>query len=112
MLEFVRETCLALPDTAEKVSWGEPVWHHRKGKIFAMFADRHHNDRVSVWIAARPGVQEALIQESPEQYFRPPYVGVKGWVGAYLDVEFDRVEVAELLSEGHALTAPKPGRKS
>jgi hypothetical protein len=26
-----------------------------------------------------------LIQEDAERYYRPPYVGGRGWVGAYLD---------------------------
>jgi len=38
-----------------------------------------------VTFAARVGVQESLIEEDSERYFRPPYVGGRGWVGAYLD---------------------------
>ena len=54
-----------------------------------MFADNHHGDaHVAMLIPAGPGVQAALIEEEPLVYFRPPYVGVAGWVG----VELSRVD--------------------
>jgi hypothetical protein len=58
-----------------------------------MFADNHHGDgHVAVWIPAATGVQAALIEEAPSVYFRPPYVGVSGWVG----VELAGVDDAQL----------------
>ena len=42
-----------------------------------------------------------------ERFFVPPYVGGKGWVGAYLDVEQDWEELADLIEESYRLTAPK-----
>jgi len=80
----VRRICLSMPDATEKLSWGEPTFFVRK-KVFAMFSNNHHNDgHVAVLIPAAPGQQEALIATSPETYYRPPYVGVKGWVGIEL----------------------------
>jgi len=56
-----------------------------KKRVFAMFANNHHGDgHVAVYVPARAGVQEALVSEEPAVYFRPPYVGVKGWVGIEL----------------------------
>src|SRR5215469_4008166 len=47
-----------------------------------MFANNHHGDgHVAAWFPAAAGVQAALIEDAPETYFRPPYVGVSGWVG-------------------------------
>ena len=58
-----------------------------------MFADNHHGDgHVAVWLPAADGVQAALIAEAPETFFRPPYVGVKGWVG----VELSKVDDEQL----------------
>ncbi len=57
-----------------------------KKRVIVMFANNHHNDgRVAIWIPAPTGVQEALIEHDAETFFRPPYVGVKGWVGIVLD---------------------------
>ena len=80
----VRRICLALPGTTEKLSHGEPTFFVKK-RVFAMFSNNHHNDgHVAVWIPVPPGEQEALIAGTPKTYYRPPYVGVKGWVGIEL----------------------------
>jgi hypothetical protein len=50
-----------------------------------MFANNHHGDgHVAVWLAAPPDAQTAIIDSAPEIYFRPPYVGVRGWIGIEL----------------------------
>jgi hypothetical protein len=104
-LQRVRRICLALPETMEKPSHGEPTYFVRK-KVFAMFANNHHNDgHIAVWLPAPLGVQAALIATSPEKFFKPPYVGVRGWIG----VELDRVTDEELvlhLHEAWRLIAP------
>ena len=80
-LERVRRICSAIPGTTEKLSHGAPTFFTPR-RVFAMFVDNHHGDgHVAVWAAAAPGTQAALIRESPDTYFRPPYVGVSGWVG-------------------------------
>lgn len=58
-----------------------------------MFANNHHNDgHVAVWLPVPPGLQEELIESSPEVYFKPPYVGKRGWIG----IELTRVSDADL----------------
>ena len=84
-LQRVRKICLSLPDTMEKISHGEPTFFVKK-RVFAMFSNNHHHDgHVAVWVPAPPGLQEALIAEAPETYYRPPYVGGSGWVAVELD---------------------------
>jgi hypothetical protein len=84
-LRRVRRICAAMPECTEKLSHGEPTFFVRK-KVFAMFANNHHDDgHIAVWIPAAPGLQGMLIQSSPGTFFRPPYVGVRGWVGIELD---------------------------
>jgi hypothetical protein len=57
-----------------------------------MFADNHHEDgRLAVWLPVPAGLQPALIEEAPETYFNPPYVGTSGWVGIHLDQVRDDV---------------------
>lgn len=83
-LERVRRICATLPETAEKLSHGEPTFFVGK-RVFAMFANNHHGDgRIAVWLPAPPGMQEMLITSAPETYFKPPYVGVRGWIGIVL----------------------------
>lgn len=95
-LQRVRKICLALPDTVEKLSHGEPTFFAKK-RVFAMFSNNHHNDgHVAVWVPAPPGLQEALIEEAPGTYYRPPYVGAGGWVGIELDQVNDEVLAGHL----------------
>ena len=72
-----------------------------------MFADNHHSDgHVAVWLPSPVGVQSMLIEASPDRFFKPPYVGVRGWVGIELggisdeDLEFH-------IRQAWALVAPK-----
>lgn len=105
-LQRVRRICLALPNTTEKLSHGEPTFFTAK-KVYAMFANNHHNDgHVAVWIPAVPGAQAALIRTEPGKYFRPPYVGVKGWVGIELEA-VDDDELGFHLTEAWQFIAAK-----
>jgi hypothetical protein len=106
-LESLRRLCLALPETTERLSHGEPTWFVRGRKAFVMYADHHHDDRLAFWCAAPPGVQEALVAESPERFFRPPYVGHRGWLGVYLDVPQDWAEITEIVTDAYRTVAPK-----
>ncbi len=110
LLQRVRALVAALPETSEKVAWGCPTF--RVGptqKMFAMFNDDHHgDDRISLWCKAAPGLQEILVHAASERFFRPPYVGVNGWIGVFLDVEdVDWEELAHLLRDAWRMTAPR-----
>lgn len=100
---------MALPEVSEKVSHGEPTWFVRK--VFVTYADHHHDDRVAFWCAAPPGAQEELVASAPERYFRPPYVGGRGWLGVWLDGTGDRApdwaEIAEIVTDAYRQIAPK-----
>jgi hypothetical protein len=106
-LRRVRRICMELPESLEKLSHGEPTFFAGGKRVFAMFANNHHQDgHIAVWIPAPPGLQEALIQEAPGTYFRPPYVGPSGWVG----IELDRIgdeELAAHIRQAWKMVAPK-----
>jgi len=105
-LERVRRICLGLPEVTEKLSHGEPTFFVRK-KVFAMFANNHHNDgRIAVWIPLAMGVQSMLLEAAPEKFFNPPYVGVRGWIGIHLG-SVDDEELASHLRQAWLLIAPK-----
>jgi hypothetical protein len=105
-IERVRRVCISLPETTEKLSHGEPTFFVRK-KVYAMLSNNHHNDgHVAVTIPAAIGIQEALIAANPAKFYRPPYVGVRGWVG----IELKQVSDEELtlhLREAWRLIAPE-----
>lgn len=90
----------------EKLSHGEPTFFTPK-RVFAMFANNHHDDgHVAVWVPMAPGVQEALIAEAPEIYFRPPYVGPAGWIGVEMS-KVDDAQLGSMIREAFNLIAAK-----
>ena len=58
-------------------------------------------------VKAPSGTQGALVRSDPDRFFVPPYVGPKGWVGVWLDVDPDWHEIAELVEDSYRLVAPK-----
>ena len=109
-IKRVRTLCLALPETSEKLSHGEPTFFAGK-RVFAMCSTNHHNDgHVAAWIPAEPGAQAALIRSNPQCYYKPPYVGPSGWVGIELDQIGDD-ELAAHLSDAWKLIIAKQRKK-
>ncbi len=108
----LRRICLALPGATERLSHGEPTWFVRDKKTFVTYADHHHDDRVAFWCAAPDGVQEALVDSDPQRFFRPPYVGHRGWLGVYVDVPVDWDEVEGLVRDAYRVVARPAGRRA
>lgn len=107
ILPRLRKLCLSLPDAREKLSHGEPTWFSGAGKVFAMFDDHHHGaEHVSVWLPAPDGSQRVLIASDPERFWRPPYVGHRGWIALVLERRPDWKLVAELVEQAYRLVAP------
>jgi hypothetical protein len=103
----VRDICLGLPEVTERLSHGHPTFFVRGKKTFVMFLDDHHGDgRLAIWCAAPEGVQEARVRAHPEHYFRPPYVGHRGWIGVHLNRGLDWNEVAGAIEDAYATVAP------
>jgi predicted DNA-binding protein (MmcQ/YjbR family) len=101
-----RAICLALPETTEKVAWGEPTWRVG-GKLFAQLDNHHHGaDHLAVWLPPPLGEQESLIFLDPDRFFRPPYVGQRGWVGARIDRRPDWTLVTVLVKHAYREVAP------
>jgi hypothetical protein len=104
----VREICLGLPEVTERLSHSAPTFFVRDKKTFVMFQDDHHSDGIlGLWCAAAPGVQQELVGSEPERFYRPAYVGHRGWVGVRLDVEVDWDEVAVICTDAYRCVAPK-----
>ncbi|MFI2710637.1 MmcQ/YjbR family DNA-binding protein [Micromonospora sp. NPDC018662] len=105
---IVRRVCLALPEVSERLSHGTPTWFVRGRTSFAsVWPDGHHRDDFPhLWCAAPAGAAAELVAENPRVYFRPPYVGHRGWVGVRLDTGVDEAELAEVLVDAYRSVAP------
>ncbi|MFN8052079.1 MAG: MmcQ/YjbR family DNA-binding protein [Acidimicrobiales bacterium] len=107
VLHQVRAICTAFPEIVERPSHGAPAWFVRGKRTVASFVDDHHGDgHLGVWCAAPPGAQELLIESAPHRFYRPAYVGHRGWVGVDLAVDPDWDEAREILADAYRCTAP------
>lgn len=107
-LEHLRRICLPLPEVSERLSHGSPTFFVREKKTLVTLLDNHHGDgRLAIWCPAPPGVQATLVDAEPHRFFRPPYVGGRGWLGVRLDVDPDWDEITGIIRDAYRLVAPK-----
>ena len=106
LLAGLRATCLALPGVEERVNHGMPTFAVVRRTAFC---NLHHpaGDRPTLWFKAAPGTQTELVDQEPDRFFVPPYVGPRGWVGLRLDVDLDWNEVAAVVEDAWRLVATK-----
>jgi hypothetical protein len=106
-LTKIREICLGLPETSERLSHGAPTFFVRGKRAFTMVLSNHHGDgRFAIWCAAPDGMQMLLVETDPERFFVPPYVGHRGWLGVRLDRGLDWGELAGIVEDAYAEVAP------
>jgi predicted DNA-binding protein (MmcQ/YjbR family) len=118
--------CLSFPESEEFLSHGAPNFRIKKGRIFALFSDRHHGDATaSIWLNAPPGAQAAWVAGADRAaadtkaagqkasktlplgtYFIPPYLGPRGWLGVRLDQALPWPHIYDLVHEAYRHTAP------
>ena len=109
-LRRIREICLALPETSERLSHGAPTFFVRDKRAFLMVLTNHHGDgRFAIWCAAPDGMQKMLVEADPERFFVPPYVGHRGWLGVRLDRPFEWEELTGIAEDAYAEVAPASG---
>jgi hypothetical protein len=107
VLDRIRAICSSLPEVSERLSHGAPTFFVRGKRAFLMVLTDHHGDgRFAIWCAAEPGTQGLLVQADPEQFFVPPYVGHRGWLGFRLDRDLDWDELAGIVEDAYAEVAP------
>jgi hypothetical protein len=106
-LAQIRELCMALPGTSERLSHGSPTFFLLGKRAFVMVLDNHHGDgRFAIWCAAGAGVQGMLVEADAERFFVPPYVGYRGWLGVRLDRGLAWDEIAGVVEDAYAEVAP------
>ncbi len=108
----VREVCLSFPEVEEVLSHGSPNFRVR-GKTFASYIVNHHGDgRVALWLNAPDGAQAFHTRDEPGQFFVPPYVGPRGWLGVRLDRGLAWKRIALLVRAAYEKVAPVKLRAS
>lgn len=108
VLGRLREICLSLPETSERLSHGAPSFFVRGKTCFLMLLDDHHGDgRFAIWCAAPAGDQQLLVDADAEKFFVPPYVGHRGWLGVRLDRDLDWDELRGIVEDAFCTVAPK-----
>ena len=105
-IDYLREICLALPEATEKEAWGDPTFRVRE-KLFVKFTSVDREGRTTMWCNAGPGAQDALLGSLDQAFFKPPYVGDRGWLGMYLDGNVNWGQVAAIVEEAYKSAAPK-----
>jgi hypothetical protein len=107
ILDRLRAICLSLPGVTEKLSHGSSAFF--AGKQFVMSWPNGHHDHgfPHLWCAGPDGAQGHLIADAPDRFFRPPYVGHRGWIGMRLDGNIDWDEVADVCEDAYRTVAPK-----
>ena len=101
-LRKMRRICLALPDTKETPTWGQP--HFRVGeKIFSGLGEE--KGVLTVGVKLEMDHADDMIRRPG--FLRAPYVGHKDWVSIDVGKTKDWGEIEALVHESYRLIAPK-----
>ncbi|MEP6623163.1 MAG: MmcQ/YjbR family DNA-binding protein [Acidimicrobiia bacterium] len=102
----VRVMCMAFPGVTEKRSHAAPAFFVKKQFVMLWVHGHHDHHFPHFWAAAPLGAQEELVETDPERFFRPPYVGGRGWIGVRLDGDVDWHEIAAICEDAFREVAP------
>jgi predicted DNA-binding protein (MmcQ/YjbR family) len=107
-LTRLTEICLALPEATRQCT-GDHASFSVRDKKFAYYLDNHHGDGiVAVCFRTEPGENEVLLASDATRFYKPAYIGPRGWVGLRLDLgELEWAEVADFVTDSYRLAAPK-----
>lgn len=113
ILAELRELCGRYPEVSERESHHTPTFFIRDKKVLCHLWEGNHKSAgggegaIALWCAAPLGVQAELVDQEPERFFVPPYVGHRGWIGLRLDIDLDWDEVDAILRDAYRKVAPK-----
>lgn len=108
-LARVSEICLALPEATRDDHGRHAAFRVRK-RTFAYYLDDHRGDEGIVGLVCRApwGETDALVAGDPDRFYRPAYLGPRGWIGVRLDRgPVDWGEVADFVTDSDLAAAPK-----
>jgi hypothetical protein len=103
----IRAICMTFPGAEERRSHGTPAFFAGRQFVMLWPSGHHDHDFPHMWCAAPPGAQAELVTSEPDRFFRPPYVGARGWVGIRLDGDVDWGELTAMCGEAFRTVASK-----
>ena len=103
----VRAICTAFPGVTEKLSHGAPAVSAGKQFVQLWASGHHDHDFPHLWCAAPPGAQEEHVAAEPGRFFRPPYVGHRGWIGVRLDGRVSWRQIEGVCEDAFRAVAPQ-----
>ncbi|WP_406390385.1 MmcQ/YjbR family DNA-binding protein [Streptomyces sp. NBC_00887] len=99
----VRTIALTLPDTAEKLAWGQPTFRVA-GKIFAALGD----DDTTMGVKCPVEDRAELIASEPEKFFvREGHDDNYAWLRVRLAALEDAAELTAVLTDSWRQAAPR-----
>jgi len=111
-IDWIREVCLALPDSTENVQWGENLCFKVRGKLFTI-VDLSQGKLAPICLKAAPERFHELLEI--EGISPAPYVGRYKWVlFSHSDV-LSAHELKDLIHQSYDLVvakAPKMSKKA
>ena len=102
-----RAICTGFPGVTERLSHGAPAFFVGKQFVSLWLHGHHDHQFPHMWCAAPPGAQDELVTTEPDRFFRPPYVGGRGWLGVRLDAVIDWDEITAICEEAYRTVAPR-----
>jgi hypothetical protein len=99
---------MGLPEAVRDYN-GQHATFRVRTRTFAYYLDDHHGDGIVALACKAPaGWNDALVGAEPDRFYRPSYIGPKGWVALRLDTgNTEWEEVADLVLGSYLLVAPK-----
>ncbi|MET0499222.1 MAG: MmcQ/YjbR family DNA-binding protein [Steroidobacteraceae bacterium] len=91
VLKGMRKVCLALPETAEDLQLGVPVWRAGKKAFASIYYDQQRLT-LSFWV----GVERQAMMTREERFRIPLNLGHNGWIALDVTDECEWDEVYEL----------------
>jgi len=102
----VRAICVACPRSPRSSATATGIF--RQKQFVMLWPHGHHGHHFPhLWCAAPVGAQEGLVTSAPNRFFRPPYVGARGWLGV---ASRRSGGLAQMERSARTRTAPWPRR--
>jgi len=79
-----------------------------KSTFVNVWLEGHHANKFPhLWCAAPQGAQDDLVDQDPDSFFKPPYVGHRGWLGVRLDALLDWDDLDAICEDAYRTVAPR-----